>query len=808
MNLKSLDCGEGYLISAERKEGEMVFTIERNIFFECDPAHKLFERIGKSDLFFLRHGGNIIVFGEDALSIARKLESDKGVIRPLYSQEAQASNEEILAVMLEAVLQKSSDPSDMLLICTHGQVVDGPFDSARHQKTLERLAARLGFRPQLVNRASSVLFHGPPDDVASLGEIEDAVSICFSEEMVDVSIKNRGRAVFEFSSVRGGRWIDQSVAKMRETSPLAIERIREHDLDLETQNPQDKLTMMVGIYVEHMIQYILQMIAAQVRKAGISLPGPVDAVISGKLAAVSGFEAKFASILKSVELPFHVRSIKLCPDPLRAAAGGALVQALQRQRPVPASAAPAAAAPAGRKPIRVNDIFGPRSETAPSAPAQRAPAPEPPAPAAPPPGQSGDMEELERKIKILEDKLADIEESGGRKEDLARVERLRMAAGIAPEASGKAFTPPKVQYEHFFKKMVDSSASDLFLSSGAKPAMRVDGVIQFISGNILTSDYCRSLVEALAKKPYKEIFARQKGIDLAVSIDNVGRFRANFFHQRGTIACVFRYIKKKVPSFEELNLPAKTLMKLAKQRRGMILVTGVAGSGKSTAIAAMIEYINQTSNRHIVTVEDPIEFVFDEKQSVIDQREVGFDTANFLNALKAVVRQSPDVIFIGEMRDKETMEASISAAETGHLVLSTLHTVNAQQTVERIITFFPPHQHGLVRMQLSMVLAGVISMRLLPKKSGGGRAPAVEIMLSTPTIKDLLFEGKTNELYAAISNDQHFGNQTFNESLKGLYQSGVISLEEALAAADNPDELKLEIRGISRGTRATDFDLG
>jgi twitching motility protein PilT len=247
------------------------------------------------------------------------------------------------------------------------------------------------------------------------------------------------------------------------------------------------------------------------------------------------------------------------------------------------------------------------------------------------------------------------------------------------------------------------------------------------------------------------------------------------------------------------------MMKLSAHQRGMILVTGVAGSGKSTTLASLIEHINQSSNRHVVTIEDPIEYVFTEKQSVIDQREVGLDTADFMTALKSAVRQSPDVIFIGEMRDRETMEASISAAETGHLVMSTLHTVNAQQTVERIITYFPPYQHNLIRMQLSMVLVGVLSVRLLPKKGGKGRVPAVEIMMATPTIKDLLLTGKTKELNAAVSEDVHFGNQTFNESLKQLYTSGVIDLEEALSAADNPDELKLEIRGIQRGSRASDM---
>ncbi|MCU0722381.1 MAG: PilT/PilU family type 4a pilus ATPase [Planctomycetes bacterium] len=338
--------------------------------------------------------------------------------------------------------------------------------------------------------------------------------------------------------------------------------------------------------------------------------------------------------------------------------------------------------------------------------------------------------------------------------------------------------------------------------------MRVDGKVLPLSNETLTQDFCIGLCEALTGKTYPGMFLNSRGLDLAIEVKGIGRFRANLFHQRGRLGGVFRHIQERIPTFEELNLPSKTLMNLTAHQRGLILVTGIAGSGKSTTIASMIEHINQSSSRHIITVEDPIEYVYTEKQSIIDQREVGLDTQDFMSALKSVVRQAPDVIFIGEMRDKETMEAAISAAETGHLVFSTLHTVNAQQTVERIITYFPPYQHDLIRMQLSLVLQGVLSQRLLPKKESKGRVPAVEIMLGTPTIRDLLLTGKTTELYAAIAQDVHWGNQTFNESIKQLYQSGIIGLEEALASADNPDELKLEIRGIVRGTRAADYDQG
>ena len=383
----------------------------------------------------------------------------------------------------------------------------------------------------------------------------------------------------------------------------------------------------------------------------------------------------------------------------------------------------------------------------------------------------------------------------------AELARARLERGDARTVE----VPEK--FRRFFQKMVHDQASDLFVSAGQRAALRVDGRVKFVTSDQCSADFARAMFEALLGVSAQIAFAKRKGLDFAFAIPKIGRFRANLFHQRGELGGVFRHIKDKVPSFEELSLPGKQLMRLAKLQRGLVLVTGIAGSGKSTTLAGMIDFINETMHRHVITIEDPIEFVYREKLSVIDQREVGLDTASFSRALKSAVRQSPDVILVGEMRDRDTMEAAIQAAETGHLVFSTLHTVNAQQTVERIITYFPPHQHDLLRLQLSMVLAGVISQRLLPKREGGGRVPAVELMLTTPTIKDLLYEGKTRELYGAMQEDTYFGNETFNESLKRLYQAGVISLEEAMAAADNPDELKLEIRGISRGTKSSELDL-
>ncbi|MHC5037623.1 MAG: type IV pilus twitching motility protein PilT [Planctomycetota bacterium] len=354
-----------------------------------------------------------------------------------------------------------------------------------------------------------------------------------------------------------------------------------------------------------------------------------------------------------------------------------------------------------------------------------------------------------------------------------------------------------MEVEDYFKFMVDQKASDLFLKTGSRPSVRVDGRIRFISGDESDEGFCHKVFRAIAGGEIGDLM-KGKEMDLACEMDDVGRFRVNVFHHRGELGFVFRHIQSRIPTFEELNLPVRQHQHLAGLRRGLVLITGVAGSGKSTTIASMLEYINQTRHGHIVTIEDPIEFVFENKQCLVNQREVGIDTDDFMDALRMVVRQAPDVIMIGEMRDLETMEAAISAAETGHLVFSTLHTVNAIQTVERIITFFPPHQHDLIRLQLSMVLQGVISQRLLPKKEGRGRVPALEIMISTPTIKEILAEGRTDELYGALQEGEFYGNMTFNQSLKLLYEKGLISLEEAMAAADNPDELKLEIRGVQK----------
>jgi twitching motility protein PilT len=357
--------------------------------------------------------------------------------------------------------------------------------------------------------------------------------------------------------------------------------------------------------------------------------------------------------------------------------------------------------------------------------------------------------------------------------------------------------------------MVKARASDLFIKVGSPPSMRIDGRIRFLQAEPVDLEATRAIFDLIAKSRGIKVApeALDHEIDCAYDLPGVGRFRCNISSQRGYLFFVMRTVSRAVVTFEELFLPKDAMVKLASLNRGLVLVTGVTGSGKSSTLASMINYINENFNKHIVTIEDPIEYIFKDKRSIITQREVGHDTKDFVSAIRSAVRQSPDVIMIGEMRDVETMEASIHAAETGHLVFSTLHTVNAQQTVERIINYFPPHQHDLIRSQLAMVLEGVIAQRLGVKKGGQGRVPTVELMIKTPTIKDLLREGKTTDLYKAIAESDYFGCQTFNQSIIQLYRDELIDLETAMGLADNPDELKMELRGISKGTRQ-DFEFG
>jgi len=356
-----------------------------------------------------------------------------------------------------------------------------------------------------------------------------------------------------------------------------------------------------------------------------------------------------------------------------------------------------------------------------------------------------------------------------------------------------------------FSSMIDSRASDILLKVGSAVNFRIDGLLRPQGLELLSEKDIINIIDEVLNDEQKKIFNAEREIDFAVSFEGIGRFRGSIFHQNGMPGAVFRYIRSKIQTFEELNLPSKVLTRLGLEKRGMILVTGSTGSGKSTTIASIIEYINQNLPSHIVTIEDPIEFTFEDKRSLIEQRELGIDTSSYLDALKHVMYQSPDVIFIGNIRDQETMTAAMTAAETGQLVVSTIHSINTTQTVERIVNFYPPHQHEEIRMQLSLLLKGVIAQRLVPVKEGKGRIPACEIMLLTPTISALIREGKTNELLQFIDEGAIFGMQTFDQCLAKLCLEKKIGVEEAKKFCDSEAILELALKGIKRTERGSNF---
>lgn len=351
----------------------------------------------------------------------------------------------------------------------------------------------------------------------------------------------------------------------------------------------------------------------------------------------------------------------------------------------------------------------------------------------------------------------------------------------------------------YLKLMIEKDASDMFYRAGANVRMRIDGKIVIIDEGIVSLEEVNNSVKDLASNELRDFFQRTLDVDFGIYIPEIDhRFRISIFMQRNWPCLVIRNIRSQVQAFDELNLPDEVLKKLSMETRGLILLTGSAGSGKSTAIASMIEYINQNSHKHILTVEEPIEFVFKDRNSIVNQRELGRDVSTYSAALRAFNLQSPDVIFIGNIRDHQTMSAALTAAETGVLVLSTLHTVNAAQSAERIINFFPPHQHQEIRTQLSYLLKGVISLRLLPFKDKPGRIPAYEVMLLTPTIGRLIREGKIWEMEQFIEDGNIFGMQSFNQSLVKLAKDGKVSEEDAAKFSDNKDEFILALKGIKQ----------
>jgi twitching motility protein PilT len=337
-------------------------------------------------------------------------------------------------------------------------------------------------------------------------------------------------------------------------------------------------------------------------------------------------------------------------------------------------------------------------------------------------------------------------------------------------------------------------ASDIFFKAGSPPMMRVDGKITNLGDYPeLTGEDCESLAYSIMTHEQIGRFERRHELDLAFTLEGVARFRANIYQQRGTIGMVLRIIPLNIYTLDQLGMPP-AVADLARQRQGLVLVTGPTGCGKSTTLAAMIDLINSNRRCNIVTIEDPIEFVHQDKLAIVNQREIGIDTDSFTDALKYVVRQSPDVILIGEMRDVETMNVALAAAETGHLVFSTVHTTSAAETLDRIMNMFPPHDKPMVCMRLSVSLKGVISQKLIPRKDKPGRIAAVEVMIANPTVAKLLEEGRSGQIHQAIAEGGFWGMQTMNQCLDRFYKAGIISEEEALANASNVTELKQMMR--------------
>ncbi|MFI5180295.1 MAG: type IV pilus twitching motility protein PilT [Thermoanaerobaculia bacterium] len=348
------------------------------------------------------------------------------------------------------------------------------------------------------------------------------------------------------------------------------------------------------------------------------------------------------------------------------------------------------------------------------------------------------------------------------------------------------------------KIAVERKSSDLHLKVGAHPILRVDGeLIPLVDLKRLMQEDTIAMAFSIMSSRQKEKFKNNYEIDIAYSVPGLGRFRCNIFQQRGTVGLVCRIIPARILAIRELLLPP-VIEKICEETRGLVLVTGTTGSGKSTSLAAMLDYINSTRSEHIMTIEDPVEFLHRDKKSIVNQRELEVDTRSFAAAIRSALRQDPDVILVGEMRDFETVETALLAAETGHLVMSTLHTIDATETVNRIISVFPPHQQKQIRLQLAAVIKAVISMRLLPRADGLGRVPAVEVMVATNYIRDCIEnKEKTKYIHDAIkAGTSQYGMQTFDQSLYQLYKSGLITLEEAIRRSTNPNEFRLRVQGV------------
>ena len=364
-----------------------------------------------------------------------------------------------------------------------------------------------------------------------------------------------------------------------------------------------------------------------------------------------------------------------------------------------------------------------------------------------------------------------------------------------PAALHQTSISPRHQVEAWLATMVQEKASDLILRAGGRPSLRVDDGIRFLPGSVPGPGPMKEVLEGILGPRRWAEWNETGSADSAIQLDGLGRFRINAYRQMGEPAMVIRRVNEEAPSLECLGLPAEQLQQLAMRRRGLVLVTGVAGSGKSTTLAGMIDHLNHQVERHVVTLEDPVELLFREDRCVISQREVGTDTTSFSDGLRHALRQSPDVILIGEVRDATTVVAALEATETGHLVMSTMHTVNAAQTIDRILGFFPAERHQQIRQRLADNLAGVLSQRLVPRRDGG-MVPAYELLVPNPHVRELIEEGRTTELAKVVEGSTEDGVVSFNRSLLRLVQERVVELDDALAASDRPDELLLGLRGI------------